>query len=224
MSVQKQDHDSTKVCVVGVSGVGKSTLWEKLLRREPARWIFLFDHKDGDLSRRFKVKACFDGDDLDEAAERGGVIIFNPAKLYPGKPEEGFSWFCDYVWAVKSVLRGLKILGTDELDALVDARSEPESLCKILDQGRTFQLDCFFIAQSMNGIHNQVRKQLTEIFAMLQGDEVGCDYLKSKGFAVSELLSLKNGQFIYKNLRTGQNQRGGKAFAPKSSARDLRGL
>jgi len=224
MSVQKQDHPSIKIAIAGVSGVGKSTLFEKLVRRHNAKWIFLFDHKDADLARRFDVRACFDLDQLNAAVERGGLVIFNPAKNFPGKPEDGFAWFCRYVWAVKSVLRGKKVFGSDELDGLVDVRSEPDDLCKILDQGRTFQLDCLFICQSMNGIHNQVRKQFTEIFSFRQGDKNGTDFLEGKGFDKAELLSLSNGCWLYKNTNTGKSSKGGKAFEPKNAERDLRGL
>jgi hypothetical protein len=224
MSVQKQDHPSIKVCISGVSGTGKSTLFEKLIRREKARWIFLYDHKQGDLARRFGAKACYSPEDLLDAVLRGGFVIFNPAKLFPGKPEAGFELFSKFVWAVCQQLKGKKIFGSDELDALVDSRSKPEDLCIILDQGRTFQIDCFFIAQAMNGIHNQVRKQITEIFALKQGDENGMGWLEEKGFNRDELFNLKNGEWLYKNQNTGQSARGGKAFEPKNAGRDLRGL
>ncbi len=171
MSVQVQDHASIAAVIAGISGSGKTTLFEKLIRREErtAKWIFLFDHKQGDLARRFKVRPCFDDSDLFAAIERGGFVIFSPAKHFAGKPDEGFNFFSAFVWDVCQQLRGRKIFGSDELDALVDNRSEPEELCKILDQGRTFQIDCYFIAQAMNGIHNQVRKQMKEIFCIHAG-------------------------------------------------------
>lgn len=227
MSVQKQDHPSIKVAIPGVSGVGKSTLFERLIRREHAKWIFLYDHKDGDLARRFKVRACFDLADLNAATARGGFVIFNPRKEFPGQPEAGFLFFCRYVWAVKSVLRGKKIFGSDELDSLIDDGDARDALCLILDQGRTFQIDCLFICQAMNAIHNQVRKQFTEIFAFRQGDKNATIWLVGKDqnfFQEHDLLTLKNGCWKYKNLLTGQTASGGKPFTPKNAGRDLRGL
>lgn len=224
MSVQKQDHPSIKVAVTGVSGTGKTTLWEKLIRREKAKWIFLYDHKEGDLARRFGVRPCYTEDEILAATVRGGLVIYNPSRDWPGKRDQGFLYFSELVYAMCRKLKGKKIFGTDELDALVDNRCEPDTLCEMLDEGRTFQIDCFFIAQSMNGIHNQVRKQITEIFAMRQGDENGCKYLIEKGFIEEELMSLKNGLWIYKNLNTGELVKGGKSFEPKNANRNLQGL
>jgi hypothetical protein len=224
MSVQKQDHPSTKVLITAASGAGKSTLFEKLIRREKAKWIFLYDHKDGDLARRFEVKACRTVEELEIAVVRGGISIFNPGELFPGKPDEGFLFFCEWIWAVKNYLKGKKIFGADELDALVDTHSKPDALCVILDQGRTFQIDCFFICQATNSIHNQVRKQITEIFVMMQDEKNGLAWLEEKGFSTDEIKSLKHGEWLYKNKNTGQSERGGKSFVPKNSSRDLRGL
>lgn len=225
--MQKQDHPSIKVVSVGVSGTGKSTLFEKLIRRERGvRWYFLYDHKDSDLSRRFGVRPCFDEDDLIAAIVRGGFVIFNPAKMFPGRKEKGFAWFCWWLWKIKTELRGRKILGADELEALCDENSKPRDLVRILDEGRTYQFDCFFIAQSMNGMHNQVRKQITEIFAFRQGDKNGIDFLEKKFPREPKIdwENLPNGIWRYKNTITGKVASGGKAFEPKGAERDLRGL
>lgn len=239
MTIQKQDHPSIKVCVTGISGTGKSTLLEKLIRRENARWIFIFDHKQGDFARRFGVKPCYTLNDLQSAVKRGGVVIFDPAEFTlddaPKEIRDEFSglmrvpaawaFFCKFVWEVSQVIKGKKILATDELDFLVDATSEPEDLTLILDQGRTFQIDCFFICQAMNGIHNQVRKQITEIFVMIQGDKNSTKWLvDNRGFEENTIKDLKHGEFLYFNGNTGQREKGGKAFVPKNAVRNLRGL
>lgn len=222
MSVQKQNHPSIKVAIPGVSGVGKSTLFEKLILREKAKWIFVFDHKDGDLARRFGVRPCSTIDELEAATARGGFVIYQPGKMFEGEPEKGFEFFTKWVWPVAKILPGKKILASDELDNLLD---EHRPLCVILDQGRTFQIDCFFICQSMNALHNQVRKQFTEIFAFRQGDGNGTIWLEGKGCGTEkQLLNLKNGEWIYKNLNTGFLKKGGTAFEPKNASRNLSGL
>ena len=205
-----------------MSGVGKSTLFEKLIRRESARWIFIYDHKDGDMARRFKIRPCYSLDDLEVATERGGFVIFNPGRMFPGEPERGFDFFVQWVWPICKLLPGKKILASDELDDLLEDARKP--LCVILDQGRTFQIDCVFICQSMNAVHNQVRKQFTEIFAFRQGDKNGTLWLQDKGFSESELLTLKNGEWLYRNLNTGHFEKGGSPFTPKNAGRNLKGL
>lgn len=223
MSVQRQDAPSVKVAIPGVSGTGKTTLCEKLIRRERAKKL-IFDHKGGDFSRRFGVKPCWNLDDLVASVESGGMTIYNPGREYPGHPEKGFAFFCDFVFQVCTVVKGRKLFVADELDMLVDSRSEPEELCIILDQGRTFEIGCIFICQAMNGIHNQVRKQFTEVFAFRQGDKNGVDWLEEKGFDREKLTALKNGQWLYKNLNTGETASGGKAFNPPNASRNLKGL
>ncbi|HTB83642.1 MAG TPA: ATP-binding protein [Candidatus Sulfotelmatobacter sp.] len=224
MSVQKQDHPSTKVLVAGISGTGKTTLLEKLLKRERARWTFIYDHKNGDFARRYGVRPCFTVDELERAVARGGLVIYNPSRDFAGEKERGFDFFASWYWEIGQEIRGKKNFVADELQSLVDVYSKPDGLLKILDEGRTYQMDCFFAAAAVNGINNQVRKQITEIFAFRQGDEAGAKWFEEKGFEVQKILSLKNGEWIYKNVITGETNTGGKAFEPKNSRRNLAGL
>ncbi len=151
-------------------------------------------------------------------------MIFNPAKMFPGKKEEGFEIFCKWVWAVCQVLKGRKVLIADELDSLVDTYAKPGDLCAILDEGRTFEIECYFICHATNAIHNLVKKQITEIFVMMQDEKNGLAWLEERGFSADEIKGLKHGEWIYKNKNTGQAARGGKAFVPKNSGRNLAGL
>jgi hypothetical protein len=223
MSFQKQDHPAIKVLISGISGTGKSTLFEKLIRRDKAKWVFLYDHKDGDLARRFNAIPCFTIEDFIAAAERGGMVIFNPGRMFPGEPEKGFEEWTEWIWDIRGE-RGKKIIGADELDAIADLHSKPQFLQRILDQGRTYQMDCIFISQAANNIHNLIRKQFTEIFAFMQGDENATIWLKQKGFDSDALLNLPYGKWFYKNVLTSQFSEGGEAFEPKNASRNLRGL
>jgi hypothetical protein len=225
MSVQKSDHPSVKVAIVGTEGTGKTTLFMSLIARVRADYVFIYDHKDGDMARRWNVKACATADELYEAIGAGKrTVIFNPHEMYPGDSEAGFDFFCKLVWEVGRELVGVKLFITDEIDSVCNERCKPYALCRILSQGRTYQFDCYFMGTAMNGIHNQVRKSITEIFAFRQGDANGIEWLAKKGFNGNQLESLPNGVWHYKNLNTGFAKQGGKAFRPKGAERDLRGL
>lgn len=232
MNVQNQDHPSIKVLITGISGSGKTTLLEKIVARELLKisrtkkrwWVFIYDHKDRDMEKRFGVAPCYTKEELNCATARGGVVIFNPSKMFPGNREEGFEWWCKWLWSVKSAIKGVKIIIADELQSLVGISSKPRPLCVILDEGRTFEMDCYFISQAVNAIHNAVRNQIREVFVMMQGDENGWTWLIDKGFSKTEILSLTNGLWLYKNLNTGTSAKGGKSFVPKNSERNLSGL
>lgn len=229
MRKQNQDAPSVKVLITGISGVGKSTLFEKIVRRSKSKWVFLYDHKQGDLARRFGVKACFDAEQLIERIASldsvgGGVVVYNPGKEYPGKPALGFEWFCQWLWMAKDEFEGKIVFGSDELDALVGVRKEPENFCVMLDQGRTFEIEIVVIAHATNGIHNQVRSQFTEIFCMMQGDKNGVDFLLERGFDPVKIAGLKHGLWLYNDKNTGRWAEGGSAFVPKNSGRNLKGL
>lgn len=225
MSVQKQDHPSIKVVITGISGCGKTTLLEKLIRRTKWKWAFVYDHKDGDFARRFKVKPCIDLAGLEAAVLRGGLVVYDPRNEFPGRKAEGFQFFCEFVWEMVRELRGQKIFIADELQDLCDENSKPAELCAMLDSGRTYQIDAYVIAQAMNGVHNQVRKQFTEIFVFMQGDANGKKWpVKDRGFSEIEIDGLKHGEWLYANTNTGERAKGGAAFVPKNAKRDLRGL
>ena len=102
------DHHSLKVLITGTSGTGKTTLWEELVRKEKARVKFVFDHQ-GEFTRRFDQPAVFDPEQLCAATGKGGWVIFDPVKMFPGRSDAGFAFFCDYVLTVCETVRGRKI-------------------------------------------------------------------------------------------------------------------
>lgn len=222
MSVQQFDHRGEKRLITGTSGTGKTTLFWAQLRAEKARLKFVFDHQ-GEFSSRFKVAPVFDIEGLCEKTSLGGYVCFDPARMIAGgsfRDESGrlspnqmaFAFFCDYVFEVSQTLKGRKILACDELQKLVSNRDEPQELLVILDTGRRYQLDCFFISQAPNRIHNAVRNQLTVIYTFRQMDANAVKYLADNGFDENEIRNLQNGCYLWRNLDSGENGKGGKAF------------
>ena len=57
-----------------------------------------------------------------------------------------------------------------------------------------------------------VRNQLTEAFIFRQGDDNACDWFAQKGFDCDRIQNLRPGEWLWKNLNTGQAAYGGTAF------------
>lgn len=210
------DHPKCVVAVCGTGGHGKSTFFKKLLDRQKAKFWFYYDHKS-EMSRRWGLAPCFDLAGL-VAQANAGRVCFDPSRMFPGKKGEGFLFFCDFVYQVCEAAKGRKILVCDELQMMV-GQTKPEELIAIMDDGRSREIDCFFIVQSVNQIHNNIQNQFTEIFAFRQAHEAATKHLVNVGFEEEQLITLRPGEWAYKNLTSGEVQSGGKAFKIKSSAK-----
>jgi hypothetical protein len=204
MSVQVFDHESKKVLITGTSGTGKTSLLEKLLRKERSRWKFVFDHQ-GEFSARFRVPACTSPGELCGAVARGGWVVFDPVTMYPGKTRDAFAFFSDFTFAMAETQRGRKIFVCDELQKLVDNAKTPDELMCILDTGRRYQLDFYGISQAPNLIHNAIRNQITEVYTFRQSDENAIKFLAENGFNEYQVRNLKGHSFLWRNLATGED-------------------
>lgn len=228
MSVQVFSHPSKKVLITGVSGTGKTTLFEKLIRKEKARWKFVFDHQ-GEFSARFNKPPATDIAELCEQTSQAGYVVFDPVKfqneLLPDGTRRGlpgaFAFFCDFVFAMAETMKGRKILICDELQKLVTVTKTPDELLCILDTGRRYQLDFFGISQAPNLIHNAIRNQITEIYTFRQCDKNAVQYLADNGFDENKIRNLEKFGFLWRNLATGADNFGGSEPArpdPKGDA------
>jgi hypothetical protein len=208
MSIQNYAHTSDKRLITGTSGSGKTTLFEKLISKEKARVKFIYDHQ-GEFAHRFKVKAVSEPDELAESASKGGLVVFDPIKMFPGQSAEGFEAYCKFVFQSCEVLKGRKIFCCDELQKLTNNREEPADLLGILDTGRRYQLDCFFISQAPNRIHNGIRNQLTQVYTFRQSDSNALSYLQENGFDPDQVRNLAKFKYLWRNLDTGETAEGG---------------
>ena len=212
MRVQKFDHPSKKVLVTGVSGTGKTTLFEKLIRKEKAKWKFIFDHQ-GEFSARFGKPGAVTISDLCEQTGAGGWVVFDPIQFANETGPDGerrglpgaFAFFCAFVMCISENHAGRKILVCDELQKLVNASRSPDELQTILDTGRRFQLDFYAITQAPNLIHNSIRNQITEIYSFRQCDKNAVVFLTDNGFNENEIRNLPRFKYLWRNLGTGEN-------------------
>jgi hypothetical protein len=64
------------------------------------------------------------------------------------------------------------------------------------------------ISQQPNLIHNRIRNQLTEMVTFQQMDPTAVDWLETVGFDPEAVRALRPGQFLARNLNTGQANQG----------------
>jgi hypothetical protein len=206
-------HPSLKYLITGTSGSGKTHLFEQLIRAEPARVRFIYDH-EGEFSKRFKKDPVTDGLALAEKTLLGGYVIFDPIQEFEGRQEEGFAFFCDYVLQVSKELKGRKLFCCDELQKLTSNREEPREFIALCETGRRYQIDVITISQAANRLHNAVRNQLTRVYTFRQSDENAIKYLSENGFNADEVRNLPKWRYLWRDLATGATGEGG----PKISA------
>ncbi len=207
MTIQRFDHVPFKVLITGTSGSGKTTLAARLVKSEAARLKFIYDHQ-GEFSARFNVPPVFDLQPLIEKTGKGGYVVFDPSKLFPGKSSEGLAFFADFVFAVSQQMNGRKILFCDELQLLTSNNAEPAELLAVLDAGRRYQLDFISISQAPNRIHNGVRNQLTKVYTFRQSDANAIKYLEENSFDPEAVRNLQQFDYLWRDLRTGETGAG----------------
>lgn len=219
MNAQNFNHVGKKVLVTGVSGTGKTTLFERLLRSEKARIKFVFDHQ-GEFAPRYDLPAVVDMEGLYKSASTGGWCVFDPIKLCDWEDSDGrrlgidgaFALWLEVVFEICKTVSGRKLIVCDELQKLTGTRGEPTEFLTILDTGRRFQTDLFCISQAPNRIHNGIRNQLTKVYTFRQSDSNALQYLKANGFDEQQVRDLPRGKYLWRDLDTGETGDGGKAF------------
>ena len=208
--MQAFDHKPLKVLITGSSGTGKTTLWQKLIQADKARTKFVFDHS-GEFSHRFGKPPVFDIQGLAQCCV-GGYVVFDPIRLFPGRTDEGFAFYTDFVLQAGDVIKGRKLFCCDELQKLTGTRAEPEELLALLDTGRRYQIDVYAISQAPNRIHNGIRNQLTRVYTFRQSDANAVKYLEENGFDADAVRNLARGEYLWRDLDSGESGQGGKAF------------
>jgi hypothetical protein len=201
------EHRPTKVLAVGNSGSGKTTYGTRFLAGVDAVRLFVFDHQ-GELSLRLGLEPSESPEDLQSALERGdGVLLFDPAKSFPGQLPEAFDFFCQWTFEICQGLDGRKVFFVDELQTFVDANNVPENFLSILDTGRRYELDLMACANSPN-INPRTRNQLTEVVAFRAYDPRALEFVDAIGIDPDEVRLLPSGSYIARDLQSGVVYRG----------------
>ena len=209
------NHRADRRLVTGKSGSGKTTFFLSILARSRARWVFCFD-PEREIAHKLAWPVCIDPPQLNAAVARRGPVCFDPSPLFPGNRPDGFAFFCRYVMEVCRVLNGPKLLAVDEMQNVTDPGPGgiPQAFSEIIDEGRRHEIDCLFIAQTVNRVNDRVRAQLTEITTFCHTDRLALAWLEQDGFPAADVAGLPvPGGYITRNLLTGQTTRHGQGRA-----------
>ena len=167
-----RNHDfiSSKVCIVGRSGRGKSTLVRQLLGASKARFVFAFDHKD-ELKNKFGATQCRTWAQADAALAHCGSVCWKPE----GALKKSLSVFLERVFVVCKQLPGRKLIHFDEPNLLLpkfattpeeDAAGHEKDfwhpLQAALETGREWGIDILISAQRATHLHTDFRGQITQ--------------------------------------------------------------
>jgi hypothetical protein len=206
------DHRADRKLITGKAGSGKTTYFLSVLKKSRARWIFCFD-PEREIARKMGWPVCVDVPTLNAAVTARRPACFDPTGLVRSgeladRPD-AFAFFCRYVLCVSRTLHGTKLLAVDELQAVQTTGTAglPQSFSELLDEGRRQEIDCLFISQSVNRVHDRVRVQLSEIITFCHTDRLPLAWLEQDGFDPGAVSSLQYpGGHLRRNLHTGETK------------------
>ena len=186
--------------------MGKTMFYERFVKNSPAVFKFVFDH-EGEFAESNGVTPVLFYDEFSSAVV-GGLVVFDPAEMFPGKTPEAFNFFCDFCFATAQAFPGPKLIACDELQKLTGTNVFPDELACVIETGRRYELDLICVSHSPNLLHTRIRNQFTDVISFRQVDERAMGYLQDLGFDPSELRELPAGSFIARNVGTGAVERG----------------
>lgn len=200
------DHRPTKLLITGKSGSGKTTYWERFVVGSRYEHTFVFD-QERELCVRLGIDPAETFADL-EAAMGEGIVIWDPSIEYPGRLEEAFAFFCEWVFEVGKTLPGKKLFCADELQKIVGTDDIAWELALVLETGRRHGIDAALVSQAPHLIHNRIRNMLTEVVTFAHVDARAIKWHTEVGFEEDEIRALVPGEYLARNMDTGRADRG----------------
>lgn len=202
------DSNRTVTLCCGASGSGKTSFSIRyVLNRENVTARFFFDWRH-EYSQRLKLPLARTAYELESQLQTGWVL-YDPTHCFPGRSEDGFKFFCDWIYSVSSDLEGRKVVVVDELQRFCSSHSIPGELQLIVETGRSHGIEMFINAQRPNGLPEVVTGQLTELVVFATPAPNALEWFeKNARFDPEEIRRLPKLHFIARNLESWSELRG----------------
>lgn len=193
--------------IFGAGGNGKTTFAQRYLANASSNAVFCFD-PEGEFSQAFHIAPARTFAELDESAETGWVC-FDPHTLFPGDLEKALDFFAAYTLRVCARRPGRKFFAVDELGWYVTGQAIPKNLRILVQSGRRKAgIDCVFIGQAPNEIHNYIRAQLTEVVCFQLTEDCALEFPRKFGFDTESVRGLPRFNYIARTNQGGELRRG----------------
>jgi hypothetical protein len=190
------------VICAGCGQKGKSTFSLRWAINGDFSCRFIFD-PEGEASTRLGIPAAGDAYELSLALIRQWVI-FDPNVMFPGRHDEAFAFFCEWVFEMASRLPGQKLMMVDEVWKYISTQKVPPELATCVQTGRKRGLAIIFNTQLPNKLHLALRNECSELVCFRLQDSAVLDYPLERGFNPEELRSLPDLHFISRSEKSGE--------------------
>lgn len=178
----------------GKSGSGKTTFALRLLVNLESSCRFVFD-VDGQMSRRLGIPLCETVEEMEGDLSMGWVL-FSPHRMFPGRVQASFEFFCAWVFATSERLDGEKILLVDEVWKYCTPQTIPASLAECVQTGRVRGLDLVFCTQRPNRLNGSIKNEVSEFVAFRLQDAAALNVAEEFGHNPDEISTLAPFEFI----------------------------
>jgi hypothetical protein len=200
------DHKKDRRLITGTGGSGKTTLFLHLVATSKARWKFCFD-PEREIARKLGWRTCYDVPQMIKCAAAYQPVCFCPDPLFKTH-EEGFTFFCTWVWKVSCSLHGVKLFASDEVQDFTEsgpAAGVSQAFKRIMQKGRRQEINVLMITHSLGEAHHKFRAQLSHLYSFRHEDENPLTWLKKNGFDPEAVKRLTYpGGWICRNRDTGE--------------------
>ena len=162
--------------IAGVSGSGKTTAaLRHMCGASGVACRFIFDFKP-EFAARLGVRPVQTANELERAVPSGWVV-FQPHRMFPGRLEDAFKFFCRWVFEVCRRGRGRKLLYVDEAWMFCSPNRLPVEVATCIQAGRMEGLEIVWMTQRPHKLNEAIVGQCTELICFTLRSSLAIDAL-----------------------------------------------